>query len=309
MYYLLGFRECLKNVSVLSKNYHGDCLKSLDELKIAFGLFLNNFQPKVPHKPFSDLFVKDESIFRKLMDLYNAPSTVNDRNQDSMLEEMYATDLIESNIIKINKILSALENQNLAIHTLFNLVMHSIFFAHSQFSGGGTTSSGIGVLWLNTRPHWSDQDILELLIHEMTHTCVFIDEVIHVHINDYNLIAKEENYAQSAILSKKRPVDKVYHSIIVSVEVLESRLDFIGEQIFPKVHPPTEKLIIQTRSSLESLFALENYDVIFSPRCKELMKMCNQRLNDINHRFSLIDMSQIEGRECRESSNLIEATI
>lgn len=110
MYYLLGFKECLKIISLISKNHYGNDLKSLEELKVSLGIFLNNFQPKVPHKPFSKIFVTDKSICKQLVELYNAPSIVNDQNQDSMLEDLYEPELVNENCHKIKKILEQLKN-------------------------------------------------------------------------------------------------------------------------------------------------------------------------------------------------------
>lgn len=297
MFYLLGFKECIKNISKLSKKYHGDDLKTLEQLKIAFGLFLNEFQPNVIHKPFSKQLVSKKETVENLIKLYNAQSIVNDKNQDSMIEEIYESDILLDKIRITNDAINVFTQKHPILHTLFDLVIHSIFFANSKLSGGGTVSSGIGVLWLNNRPHWSQQDLIELLIHEMTHTLVFIDEVAHVHITDYRIVADEENFALSAILKRRRPVDKVYHSILVSIEVIESRLDFLEEPCSPKVHPKTQQLFQQTQDSLESLFSVKQFGKIFSPRGQELMLLCEKRLQELKPRVAMI----CEKQDCQQS--------
>lgn len=64
----------------------------------------------------------------------------------------------------------------------------------------------------------------------------------------------EENYAMSAILAKKRPLDKVFHSILVCTEVLLARRDVFGHPAAPKLHPPTSIMLNQ---AFESIIYLE----------------------------------------------------
>lgn len=87
-------------------------------------------------------------------------------------------------------------------------------------------------------------------------------------------------------MNKRRPIDKVYHSIIVAIEVIESRRLFLGELDSPKVHPETEKMIQQTIESLNSLFSLENFEKIFTPRGQELMKISAEKINEIKRELA-----------------------
>lgn len=134
---------------------------------------------------------------------------------------------------------------------LFDLVIHTLFYARSPDSGGGSNSSAIGVIWCANRRSWSDDDLHEFFVHELTHNLVFLDELFHQHYFDLNEVAKPENYATSAILKTGRPLDKVFHSIVVAHEILQWR-NRHGEPTGPMVHPPSSALIKNCLTSIAS---------------------------------------------------------
>jgi hypothetical protein len=142
---------------------------------------------------------------------------------------------------------------------LIHLVIHTIFTFPSKLAGGGSTSAAIGCIWVDIRSHWKEQDVLEFLIHETTHNLVFIDEICYSHYTSYQEIAKKENFARSAILNKPRPLDKVFHSILVSTEVLSFRQEHFGHPDKPCLHPPTHILFDQTNQSIDSIMEVERF--------------------------------------------------
>jgi hypothetical protein len=52
---------------------------------------------------------------------------------------------------------------------------------------------------------------------------LLIDERVHGHYVSYAKLADKRNYAHSAILKCNRPLDKVFHSLVVATELLASR--------------------------------------------------------------------------------------
>jgi hypothetical protein len=161
---------------------------------------------------------------------------------------------------------------------IFELVINYIIFRDSNHAAGGSTSYGIGVLWLNLRDHLTVYDIIELLIHESTHNLLFIDEIRYSHYN-YNLVALEENYAISSILKSKRPLDKVIHSIIVATELVLARRNFLGE-LDITVHPKSFELEKNIITSIDSVLALPKYRDLVTNRVDALiMKAKNKIMN------------------------------
>ncbi|MBS0621690.1 MAG: hypothetical protein JSR80_01870 [Verrucomicrobia bacterium] len=165
---------------------------------------------------------------------------------------------------------------------LVSLIIHTIFSFPSKFAGGGSTSAAIGCIWVHLRPHWKEQDILEFLVHETTHNLVFIDELCYTHYTSYTDIAKQENFARSAILNKPRRLDKVFHSILVSVEVLLFREEHFGHPDQPCLHPPTSILLEQTCKSIDSIMEFKD---LLTERARYLLKLTEEKLQilQLNH--------------------------
>lgn len=166
-------------------------------------------------------------------------------------------------------------------YEVIDLVIHTIFSAKSELAGGGSTSAAIGCIWIDARSNWSDQDILEFLIHETTHNLIFLDELCYIHYLSYADIAKKENFAWSAILNKPRPLDKVFHSILVSTEVLLFREQYIGHPSHPHLHPPSEVLLSQTLRSIEYLAENSSLSAFLAPRGITLLGKCARSINSI----------------------------
>jgi len=127
-----------------------------------------------------------------------------------------------------------------------------------------------------------EQDILEFLVHETTHNLVFIDELSYRHYSSYQEVAKEDNFAWSAILAKPRPLDKVFHSIIVSVEVLAFREKYFGHPDKPCLHPPTDILLDQTKRSISSVLDNMSVEKILTNRSRLLLRKSMQTIEAID---------------------------
>lgn len=257
MYHLFGKENSIRNVYRLSKKHLNGQDVTVNKLKSAFWQFLDGYQPLIPH-PTSNrgFFVNDAEVEEKLTEAYRTDAILNDRSQSTLIAEPFDQETKLENEREATQAIEMIRNASQGIYQLLDLAIHSIFFRKSDSSGGGSTSNAIGVIWLNNRSHWSTQDLAELLIHELTHNLVFIDELCNLHMQDYALLQKEENFAQSAILHTKRPLDKVFHSIVVAVEVLKSRQNYWDEPKAPKVHPPSKVMYKQTCDALDSCLAL-----------------------------------------------------
>jgi hypothetical protein len=102
---------------------------------------------------------------------------------------------------------------------LFNMIVTDILVSPSRLARGGSTSQAIGAIWANPDPTFTINDVMEILVHELTHHTMFLDELRYGHYFYSNVIDRS-SWARSAILKSVRPLDKVLHSIVVAVEVL-----------------------------------------------------------------------------------------
>lgn len=173
--------------------------------------------------------------------------------------------------------LEQLKKANIEVYSLFMTAIHSIFFRDSKSAAEGSTSSAVGLIWLNIKEKLDINDVVELLIHELTHNLLFIDEICHSHYN-YDLVSQKDFYAQSSILQTKRPLDKVLHSIVVSTEIILSRKNYLPNFWKASIHPSTPQLIKQTLEAIESVYRLP-INLLLKPRAMEILAKCKEMLS------------------------------
>ncbi len=169
---------------------------------------------------------------------------------------------------------------------LVDLIVTDMVILPSTVAYGGSTSDGLGIIWANPNLNWRMCDTAEFIVHELAHQCMFIDEICHGHY-DYGLLMRQENWAQSAILHKLRPVDKVLHSVVVALELLHFR-EVVGHPASSKAHPPTTKLVRQTDAAIKSLQAtIARIPTLLKPRATEILDKCAERLSVIEAQCAL----------------------
>jgi hypothetical protein len=275
MYSLIGTKN-IENVYSLSATKSK--INDEKDLKLAFLSFLEDFQPDVPKPKNHHInIIDDEQIEDRLAKLYAIKSKLNDKAQEEIIKGSFSKEEKQPKIRITTDALQTLKTKSKEFYSFLELIIHSVFFREADKAAGGSTSSGIGVIWLNTRDTLTAFDVAELFVHELAHNYLFIDELCNKHYN-YNKINENRNYAISSILKTPRPLDKVVHSIIVSSEIILSRKSFLGENNV-KIHPKTEQLIEDTNKSIKSVFEMPNLEELVTPRVVELLTNCTNQIN------------------------------
>jgi hypothetical protein len=170
---------------------------------------------------------------------------------------------------------------------LFNTIITDIFILPSSVAKGGSTSQAIGVVWANPHIDYAIHDVMEMLLHEFTHHTLFIDELRYSHYN-YPAIADKSSWATSAILNTPRPLDKVLHSAVVSIEILLLREQCIGHPSCPRVHPPTDVMLSQLTQAITSIDSILCNETstkrqFFRPRAMDILYRVKQHLKKIKN--------------------------
>lgn len=301
MYSLFGISQNIKNVFRLSVNYsNGQDIRHTDDLSISYRNFLEEHQKNYPvgrgNKSQIVKNAKDYAAFRQAY----SESSLNDLEQEQMLSAEFAEDSIAERAQRIEEALEHLATVCPELSQLFHLVIHSIIISDSRKNKtglnahGGTSSKCVGVMWLTLKPELSKNDIVEMLIHELTHTLVFLDELNNQHFN-YKNISKEFTWAQSAILNRLRPMDKVVHSIVVSAEVLLARSRFLKSNHSEiSVHPSCEKLKQSTLTAIESVLEHKNLQDICLPRSVKLVSQAKSAILNIDKKETLEKRNRYE---------------
>lgn len=290
MFYLIGLQKNIETVVTLSyKQFLNEPTQDVIGLKRAYRNFLKNIQAanSIPeHDSPNVTFVSEPSVINNLIQLYKDESALDDKNQTTAIINQnpeqsleYISEALkkcEAEFIKLKSIYPEKAN-------LFELVINYVFCAPSNVAGGGSISNSIGVIWASPRPNWQSEDFVEFYTHEFTHNLAFLDERRYQHYVDYDLILDPDNFCKSAILCTPRPLDKVFHSLLVATEVLLLREDSLGHPNNPKIHPPSETILKNCFNTIHSIERLQTKSQLLTIRGLELMNLCRDKLNTINN--------------------------
>lgn len=281
MFYLNGPELTFKSLLALTANESGaaENMEQLRERYIDFSVSIGG--ECVRPLDSQTLYCFDNERILELVSKYKDYSQLTDIETDasdtshaSRLQAMAAVDGCRKK----------LQRTHPELHDFFSFIVHTMFYHRSYESGGGSVSSAPGVIWCAHRTDWSEDDLAEFLVHEMTHILMFIDERRHQHYYDFDEIAKPENYARSAVLMRQRPLDKVFHSLLVSHEVLSFRCGN-GEPGVPIVHPKSGAMLSAAYDTIGSIRAVPALKSLVTPRLLALLDQAEASFGKISERL------------------------
>jgi hypothetical protein len=283
---LIGAKGCLETIYVLSAPYSDVANPATEVLKRGYQAFLGEAQPRLPSADqMAPVYVGPDEIetYGELYDAFDAGSNLDDTAYD--FQDARATPSASAHALsQLN--LTETQVRNLrSIHptfgSIFDLAVNFVFAAASSDASGGTINSALGVLWADPRPEWGEQDHFEFLIHELSHILLFLDEWRFQLFRSLEELTDPDNYALSAIRGVARPLDKTFHSIVVSTEVLIARDRLLGHPAEPLLHPTSPILIQGTQASIDSIRALIPRGIL-RPRAVDLLDLCEEALTTID---------------------------
>ena len=278
-----GFESQIDNLMTLigtSDLIKAKKITTLKEVQAEYHALIQKMQKRAPGgEPGTVNIITDFEKAKALRPLFVNDSLLDDKAQADVITEMRDDEAIEKKTLILRAIheLGLYSEEHKA---LFDTLITDIFILPSERAKAGSTSQAIGVIWANPKMTYSLHDMVEILVHEMTHHAMFIDEVRHVHYS-YSAVTDKSTWARSAILNVPRPLDKVLHSAVVATEVLLMRENYIGHPVMSKVHPPTKILLTQLKDTIAStekvLLRYKGADKIFTNRANEIFDNVQQQ--------------------------------
>lgn len=280
MIHLCGLPESLQTFSVLSASAAAPReLETLAGLKCAYRQFLGQVQPTLAQATADGYeFVDGGERLRDLVMAFNVESHLDDTPYE--LTVTPAGDDTGTRL-RLQETLDTIAATAPDVAVAFDLAINTVFVAPCRIAGGGTTSSAIGVLWLDPRIGWTDADWIEITIHELTHTLLFMDEYRFEHYASRERITDRSVLALSAIRCDMRPLDKVFHSIVVATEVLLARERGFGNPPDSRMHPPSPVLVDNVSQSIASILAVGDIESRLQPRAFDLLEQCANVVADL----------------------------
>jgi hypothetical protein len=287
MFYLDGYKNCIKTVFLLACSNQEQKINSIEGLKNQYICFLNQHfsGTPIPTEANLDRFCFDIERIKKIAVKYQEDGILTDLKPKIDLNTPLAS--MEEALSYVKNGQSLLNQVNPSLGTIFDLVIHTLFYLRSPNAGGGSVSDAPGVIWCAIKRNWTDMDIAEFLVHELTHNLVFLDELCYQHYTNMIQLSDKKHYAKSSILNKERPLDKAFHSLVVAHEVLHYRQE-AGEPSNPLVHPPSEQMLSASLATIKSIKSvIDNTDLV-QPRFCEILEKVEASLGQLEKSFKTI---------------------
>ncbi len=283
MFSLYGYEHAIRNIyRVCVATIGPRNVVDVDELRGLYFEALARLAPNLPITTGSDPFVTDPDREERLCRFFSA-STLDDLRQDQVIGAPYPEAIRLERVDKVATALRMLELRSLAASNVFRVMVHSIVVRAAmkplghRLPRGGTTSLAPGVIWLAVHDHESTEDLLEILIHELTHLMLFNDELVHPQFH-YNTITLRENFTRSAILKIDRPLDKVVHSIVVGTEVILAReLCIAGSHRGTNSHPSSARIAASVTDAHAGVLKLPGFRQVVTAHARDIMAVCVER--------------------------------
>mgnify|MGYP001794892344 CR=1 FL=1 len=286
MFYYLGKHSCYEIAELLFTPFLAQSTgleeASLGSWCLAYSRYLKFILPEIPEQPQPGVVLVDDiETESSLISAFYNPSPLDDLEyyKNSKYFECVSGAELFHELDYLSKVLHKIQHYDPDFWQAFSLFITFILCPSSEFSAGGTDSAAIGTIFLSKPSQYDERDLYELLVHEFTHTVMFLDERISPHYNYVNehLLAYEENYAIASISRKKRPLDKVIHSMVVSAEILLHREIIVGHDLENrKIHPTSPDLKDGIIATIDSLQSLKNREKLLTQRSLWLMNRCYQ---------------------------------
>jgi hypothetical protein len=257
----------------------------LADFQRAYARWIASIQPALPEPVQGVELVTDEHREELLLRPLLEPSILDDRDHYKDLHRFKTIqrdrDQVAREAAFVAELVQSFHAKDPGFWEIFDIYTNYVVFPDSKSSTGGTSSGALGVIYL-VHPHQRNADtIYELLVHETTHLMMFVDERRSRHYRDSHALANPDNFAVSAVYQKRRPLDKVLHSIVVSTEVLLHREHVLGHGSESTVHPPTATLAPATLASCESILELQGHKPLLAPRGVQLVETCAKLLEGL----------------------------
>lgn len=119
--------------------------------------------------------------------------------------------------------LEQLKLENLELYEVANLIIKVILINQLQSYTNGTTEETIGLASFDFKDHFDHEDFMELVVHQLTHMILFLDNINNKHVIERNGKTMIEVGLNYKLGGTKFPAYICFHSYLVGAEVLSHR--------------------------------------------------------------------------------------
>ncbi len=223
-------------------------------------------------------FLKKNSVFENYqfldeIELYNfqdlhplVPNYCEKYKQHYAMNSPILNDRINNGFFR--KALKKLELMNADLFNLSNFLIKIILLNHLESYTDGTTGETIGLSCMDFKDHFDEEDFIELIVHQMTHMVLFMDDFSDKHMLDADRDIMIDVGIKYVLGGTQFPIYIAFHSYLVGVEILNFRQQFNGLNYTGKYHGTTKRIV----NGCESFqTGLKEYFSLFSARAQSIL--------------------------------------
>lgn len=189
----------------------------------------------------------------------------------------YSSILINDGLI--NNYFKLLEKSCPKAALFCNQLIKIILLANLDSYIEGTSANGLGIAHIDFKNHYNQNDFNELIIHQITHMLLFIDDYIEPQIDDLNKPIQITTSIKHKRGGNKFPLYILFHSFCVGVEVLQYRA--VSNTLTTPINYHAQTITAIKRCS-ECFHILNENSSLFTSRGKDILK----KYGDIVDRLS-----------------------
>ena len=270
---IISPQKAIENIIVLCSAPTGNDLDEL-LLKKIYQDWLKKIQPHCPiisdnteaivvdnkSTDFTDYFIKEDRV-----------------TFDQIITESLMYPDVNVRIQHVKSAIHTLHENEPIKGSLFDLIINSVLFDQGISLGGTSVNPNyIGVICIHNDMYAETAAIPELLLHELAHNMLFLDELRYQHYKDYALLKLRANMIDSPYLDKtiKLPLDRVLHRMVVFIEILEYRNKHIGHMTRRSQHSSTDIILQTTKKYIHDIESLNLHNKLLTTRGYEIYKKC-----------------------------------
>ncbi|GEM_PF-1541325 len=282
MYYIYGMEEIINSIKSTSELTMPINNLSNSSLRSAYHQFLNkNSIFDLPICVWDCIKYMDFDSFKRI-----APSFCTEK------EKFFATNsplLIQrlSNGF-FDEALLALKEQHREMFDLAQFVVKIILINQLASYTNGTTQDTIGLSSMDFKDNFGQQDFIELVVHQVTHMTLFIDDYSNEHMPSSNKAVMIDTELKYKLGGTQFPAYLAFHSYIVGVEVLAYRKKTTTLNFNGAYHGNTQRIIRVCKEFQKSLI---NRIDLFSPRGKSFIEKSVDLLSKMANQYEMMNVA------------------
>lgn len=280
MYYLEGSQAILKNALILSQPHVVDgVVRTRKSLHTAYVRYLGTLtgdpdyvhhlseRSSVEGEP-GPLFTAERTTIRVLGRIFGNPDPNGSTEYDPAPDEQ---------LRRCREGWQHLGAREVSYTQIASLLTHTVFTVTTSWTGSMSDRKAIGATLVIPGMRWEENDVAEAIVHEFTHTALFLDE----RVNGHFYAGADEIVLNSAIRKDERTLPAVVHSLLVAVELLSWRQRHCSDDTTFHLHGPTLHLVRKARDSYKSVIDHPDWSRVAKPRISQLVTAAGSRLESL----------------------------